>query len=55
MVNDEATDYLRKISVFPVELWELMEITHPVFPEYVLEQDSEILRTNSFEEIKRIC
>jgi GNAT superfamily N-acetyltransferase len=52
MVNDEATDYLRKISFYPVELWELMEIPRPVFPEYKLEQDSEILRLNSFEEIK---
>jgi GNAT superfamily N-acetyltransferase len=51
-VNDEATGDLRRFSVFPVELWELMEITHPVFPEYVLSHDSEILRTESHEGLR---
>lgn len=47
LVNDEATDYLRNISVYPVELWELMEIPQPIFPEYLLAADSEIQKINS--------
>ncbi len=51
-VNDEVTGSLRGFSVFPVELWELMEISHPVFPEYELAPDSEILKVTSPEELK---
>jgi predicted GNAT family N-acyltransferase len=55
VVNNEATDYFRKISVFPVELWELMEIQQPIFPEYVLAPDSEIQKINSSGELKEFA
>jgi GNAT superfamily N-acetyltransferase len=55
LANDEATDYMRKISVFPVELWELMEIQQPIFPEYVLAPDSEIQKINSSGELKEFA
>lgn len=55
MVNNEVTDYMRKISVFPVELWELMEIQQPIFPESVLAPDSEIQKINSSGELKEFA
>jgi len=51
-VNDEVTGSLREFSIFPVGLWELMEIPHPVFPEYVLTPFSEIREVNSLEDLK---
>ncbi len=57
VINREIVDYesagnIRNFSLFPVGLWEFMEISQPVFPECVLTHDSEILKTDIPAELK---
>ena len=51
LIGNETTGFLRDNLVYPIELWELMEIQQPIFPEYLLENDTEIQKLKSTGEI----
>lgn len=48
-IDDEAKECMRKFSVYPVELWDLMEISQSVSTGIKLPSDSEIHRIGSSE------